>query len=420
MASFLNCRARLEQAAGRELTDAEIEKLGETIHRAALAINRGEGVKPKTGQGAAVDQTIAQVAQEAAKQLASDRARAERNASLQAVKLAQRADDVKAMQAAGLTPLDALGRLIANRADGRANKFSLEDRYLGVVADMKRRVNDTWAALGNDFLGFVQDADKIKLLIREMRGERTGDAMAKKGADAWLKMTEEFRKRFNDGGGDMGKLDNWGLPQHHSQELVARAGKDTWINAVLPALDRTKYVDDLGRGWDDARLRDFLGHAWDTIATNGYANLKPGEFRGSGRCGQPARRIAPDPLRERRCVHQLLALVRRQDVPADPRRAHRIARQGSRLPRALRPERRRLIPDAARRGGEGAGDRRADRSSEGREAGRVRRQPLEHRGREDAARGRHAHRALLRHHAQHQRRRASSAAPSGRPSSATR
>jgi hypothetical protein len=91
MASFLNCRARLEQAAGRELTDAEIEKLGETIHRAALAINRGEGVKPKTGQGAAVDQTIAQVAQEAAKQLASERARAERNASLQAVKLAQRA-----------------------------------------------------------------------------------------------------------------------------------------------------------------------------------------------------------------------------------------------------------------------------------------------------------------------------------------
>jgi hypothetical protein len=58
------------------------------------------------------------------------------------------------------------------------------------------------------------------------------------------------------------------------------------VDQCRPAGARSDaYVDDLGRGWDDARLREFLGHAWDTIATNGYANLKPGEFRGSGAVG---------------------------------------------------------------------------------------------------------------------------------------
>jgi hypothetical protein len=284
MANFFNCVGRLNQAAGRTLSNDEVTKIFEATHRAALDLKAGRrtAAQIKTGQGAAIDQVVQQVAAEAAKQYAATALRKQRNAALQAVKLAQRADDVKAMVQAGLTPLDALGRLIGNRADGRGNKFSLEAHYLGVVADMKRRLNDTWSALGNDFLGFLQNDEKVKLLIREMRGENTGDAMAKKGADAWRQMTEEFRKRYNDSGGDIGKLDDWGLPQHHSQELVARAGRDTWINAVMPALDRTRYVDDLGVQWNDAKMRDFLDHAWNTIATNGYANLKPGEYKGGG------------------------------------------------------------------------------------------------------------------------------------------
>jgi hypothetical protein len=284
MANFFNCVGRLNQAAGRTLTPDEIQKIFEATHRAALDLKAGRKTASqiKTTHGAAIDQVVQQVAAEAAKKYAAEALRKQRNAALQAVKLAQRVDDVKAMRLAGLTPLDSLGRTLVNRADGRGNKFSLEAHYLGVHNDMRRRLNDVYDALGNDFLGFMQNDEKIKLLIREMRGEDTGDAMAKKGADAWRTMTEEFRKRYNDGGGDIGKLDDWGFPQHHSQELVARAGKQSWINAIMPALDRARYVDDLGVQWNDPKMHDFLDHAWNTIATNGYANLKPGEYKGGG------------------------------------------------------------------------------------------------------------------------------------------
>jgi hypothetical protein len=278
--AYFNCEARLNQAAGRKLTDGELQDVFERINKAANDIKAGRRTPPagRTGMQGVIDAA----AQEAAAQKVADAELKEQRAGLQIIKLTQRLDDVKAISAAGLTPLDAVGRTIANRAYGRSNKFSLENRYLGIVADMKRGIQDAWLALGNDFLGFVQNKEKIALLAREMKGEDTGDAIAKKGAQAWLKMAEDFRMRFNDGGGNIGKLDDWGFPQHHSQELVAKAGRDTSVNAVLPALDRARYVDDAGVPMSEPALREFLGKAWDTIATNGYANMEPGQFKGTG------------------------------------------------------------------------------------------------------------------------------------------
>ena len=278
--AYFNCEARLNKAAGRELTDAELSDIFERINKAANDIKAGRKT-PQAGRGG-LDGVIDAAAQEAAVQKIADAERAERNAAMHVVKLSQRLDDMKAISAAGLTPLDALSRTIANRADGRANKFALEARVNGIATDMKRGIQDAWLALGDDFMGFVQNKEKIALLAREMRGVDTGDAMAKKGAEVWKKMAEDFRTRFNDSGGQIGKLDDWGFPQHHSQELVARAGKDAWVNAVLPTLDRARYVDDAGVPFNELRLREFLGKAWDTIATNGYANIEPGQFKGTG------------------------------------------------------------------------------------------------------------------------------------------
>lgn len=284
---FFNCVARLNQAAGRKLSDAEVHDIFERVAKAEQKIRadlrRGKTPAAATTKyGASIDGVINQAAAEAARVKLGEAQRVEQNAARQVVKLAQRLDDAKAMKQAGLGDVEAITRIIANRADGRSNTFSLESRYTGISADMKRRIQETWAALGHDWLGFVQHPDKIKLLIREMKGENTGDALAKKGAKAWLDMAEEFRTRFNDNGGEIGKLDDWALPQHHSHELVARAGKDTWVNAVLPALDRARYVDDAGIAWSNAQLRDFLGKAWETIASNGYSKVVPGQFKGQG------------------------------------------------------------------------------------------------------------------------------------------
>lgn len=291
--AYTDCIARLAQAAGRALSDDEVTAIFERIHKAALDLKAGRaqpgdvGLGQKLGQklgiGTGEDAMIQAVAKRAADQLLHEAAVRERQAHLQIVKMGAREADRQQLVAAGLKPFDAIDGLLARDYSGRTNIESVEQRVAGVKADLKRRVAATWDALGNDWLGFFQNREKQMTLVRELRGENTGDAIAAKGARAFHEAAEEARLAFNAAGGDVGKLDDWSMPQHHSQERVAAAGRDNWVDQVLPMLDRSRYVDDLGRGWTDDEVRTFLGKAWDTIATNGIANMKPGESGGSGK-----------------------------------------------------------------------------------------------------------------------------------------
>ena len=153
---------------------------------------------------------------------------------------------------------------------------------MGVSNLLKSKIQDTWAALGNDFLGFIQQTDKIRDLISEMKGKDTGNPMAKKGAEMWLKTAEEARQWFNEKGGEVGHLDDWGFPQHHSQELVAKAGADAWAADVYPALNLKKYTDLAGNQMPEAAIKDLLKNAWWSIATNGANKIEPGRAQGHG------------------------------------------------------------------------------------------------------------------------------------------
>jgi len=279
--SYQHCIARLSQAAGRQLSDDEVRNIYERIHRAALDIKAGRDAAASK-MGPAVDGVIEQAARQAATEMVAEAAQRQRQAHLQVTRLAARVADVDTMTSAGLKHLDAVEKTIVRDYTGRVNVESLEQRVAGHRAYFGRRLMDTWDALGNDWLGFFQSREKLLTLVRELRGEDTGEAIAKRGAKAFHEVAEEARQVFNQAGGQIGKLDDWGMPQHHSQERVAAAGRDAWVNATLPLLDRARYVDDLGQAWPEARVREFLGKAWDTIATNGHANREPGQ-RGSGK-----------------------------------------------------------------------------------------------------------------------------------------
>ncbi|STT55916.1 Uncharacterised protein [Klebsiella pneumoniae] len=119
-------------------------------------------------------------------------------------------------------------------------------------------------------------------LVYEMRGQDTGNVRAKKGAKAWAGVTELLRQRFNDAGGDIGYLENWGIPQHHSMEKVGRVSQDKWISDVIGKLDRKYYIKDDGQLMSDAELKTFLGEAYNTIATGGLNKLSDTGMRISG------------------------------------------------------------------------------------------------------------------------------------------
>lgn len=294
--SARDCINRIQQAAGRTLTDAEVEAVFTRLHKAALDIKAGRTQPGDVKLGKALEtelrgnptgdeaRTLLQrAAEKAAKDLEQEADTAEYQAHLQLVRMGARMKDVSDMLAAGIGHLDAVSGTLARDYTGKIKVESLEQKAMGYQDYFKSKLLPAWDALGNDFLGFLQDRTKLVTLLREMRGENTGDAIAKRGAEVWLKTAEEARQAFNQNGGTIGKLVDWAMPQHHSQAKVAMAGVDAWINDVLPRLDRTRYADDLGTPRDDAWMREFLGHAWTTIATNGHSKDTPGQFTGSGK-----------------------------------------------------------------------------------------------------------------------------------------
>lgn len=276
------CINALNAAAGRQLTDTELEAVFGKIQKTARDIAAGR-VVPTGPHNLSSPDGVMRAAAEFEAQALIEKSQLElKRARLAVAVTAERRADAQTIRAAGLPPIEAVRRMVVNDADGRADTFSLEARALGIEKLLKSRIQDTWKALGDDFLGFFQDRDKARLLIREMRGENTGDALAKKGARQWLDEMEQARVMFNDRGGNIGRLEDWGLPQHHSQERVARAGRDAWVNDQMQWVDRSRYVEIDGNQMTEPQIRAFMESAWETIATNGVSKMEPGRFAGTG------------------------------------------------------------------------------------------------------------------------------------------
>lgn len=281
MADFTRCIAALNKAAGRELDPDELIDIQNRIKRTAADLKAGR-LKDEAPNLASPEGLIRRAAEIEAERAVVEADRKAANAVRDAQTAAARMGEVANMNAAGLSEVDSVKRLLVNTPDGRANQFSLETRAAGISQLLKSQVQDTWGAMGRTFMEYLERKDRMVLLLREMLGEDTGDAKAKQGAQAWRETAERARQWMNEKGGKIGQLEDWGLPQHHSQDLVARAGKDAWIQFVMPRLARDRYVDLAGNPMGDAEVTRFLEKAWATIATNGAANIEPGKFKATG------------------------------------------------------------------------------------------------------------------------------------------
>jgi len=117
-------------------------------------------------------------------------------------------------------------------------------------------------------------ADLAKV-VAELFGEDSGDAKAKALAKAWKDTGEWLRQRFNAAGGAIGKLENWGLPQHHDELALTRRGRDGWKADIKPMLDVTKMRHPLsGRAVTEDELDGVLDSVFDTVTTGGWIDRK--------------------------------------------------------------------------------------------------------------------------------------------------
>lgn len=271
------CRQVVATALKRDPTDAEIrnieDRLVASMRRLAAKDRAAWGAKPQTDR-------LHEAAASAAKDLIGEQELKQRRTALQ-VAAGSRLETHLASQAArGITGLEAIDRTIAFHADARSDFLSVESQSHAIRADALRQMLGVLEASNPKWFGLFENHEGIKAITREIFGESTGNAAAAAGAKLWKTVTTALRERFNRGGGDVGELDDWGLPHHHSQSKIAAAGRQQWIADILPKLDRTRYVKEDGSLMSDPELNDFLGHAWETIATGGANKSTPGQFKG--------------------------------------------------------------------------------------------------------------------------------------------
>ncbi|EFF84420.1 hypothetical protein HMP0015_0119 [Acinetobacter haemolyticus ATCC 19194] len=257
------CRAAVEGVLGRKLTDKEADLLEQQFIKASRELPQ-EDIKAWKSMSD----------EERAEAIAD---RAIKNYTDQHIKeVTNLINDLEIREAleheltshSKLNPLEALNRKLVMFTDQSGiqsvehNIQAIEVRYMGALADVFSKTQKG--------LGYLIDADKVKLLVKEIFGKPSGDAEIAGLAKSVQDVLEQLRQHYNRYGGDIKKLANYGIPQSHSHYKVIQAGEGEWIKTTFPMVDKSKYRHENGKLMNDAEVKEVLKAVYQTIASEGH------------------------------------------------------------------------------------------------------------------------------------------------------
>ena len=268
------CVTAIEQAIGRSITKAEARNVEARIRNAMVMVARRDG--------AAYEALPKADKMRAAATYAANELVAEAQKKAQRLRLQIAAQDAVERYTAeqvrlGADPnrLEAFERLLAGKADGKNNSTSVEVEAKGIAAGAMGKLADAWDAISPRMFGIFANKGGEEEFVRAAYGDTAGvRPEIVRAAQEWSKTAETLRIRFNAAGGDVGRLDNWGLPQAWSQDIAVQLGRDEFVNDMMNWVDRSIYRKDDGSLFNDAEMRTFLQEAWLTISTNGANKQK--------------------------------------------------------------------------------------------------------------------------------------------------
>lgn len=169
---------------------------------------------------------------------------------------------------AGRAMLDATP--FAARAGG---VFQLHENIRG---ELHRTLGRVFTRFERDILGNTRNKAELNEVVDGLFGRSDISPEASAMVQALRIAFEKARVMFNERGGHIGFLEDWGLPQSHEWELVAEAGFEGWRDYVMPLLDRQKMIDGVtGRPFTDASLELALRDTWEAISTQGWSRRDP-------------------------------------------------------------------------------------------------------------------------------------------------
>lgn len=166
-----------------------------------------------------------------------------------------------------LSASEVIDRMVAPHGD-MSGVQSLDSKARAIASIYRGDLTDFYTNIKGG-LGVFTDLDLVQNIVRERFNESTGNALAKKISDKMGDVFEGMRERFNRSGGDIGKLDDWGLPQTHNLEKIAKVGRDEWVNRSEQLIDTSKYVHENGEFYSQQEIRELLEDAFDTLTSNG-------------------------------------------------------------------------------------------------------------------------------------------------------
>ncbi|MDV2488644.1 hypothetical protein [Acinetobacter johnsonii] len=258
------CRTAVEGVLGRKLTDKEADLLEQAFIKASRELPQ-EDIKAWKSMS---DEERAEAIADRAVKNYTDQHMKEVTNLVNDLEIRE-ALELELTSHSKLNPLEALNRKLVMFTDQSGiqsvehNIQAIEVRYMGALADVFTKTQKG--------LGYLIDADKVKLLVKEIFGKPSGDAEIAGLAKAVQDTLEQLRLHYNRYGGDIKKLANYGIPQSHSHYKVIQAGQDAWVKYTLPMVDRSKYRKEDGSRMNEAEVGEVLKSVYNTIASEGHS-----------------------------------------------------------------------------------------------------------------------------------------------------
>lgn len=179
-----------------------------------------------------------------------------------------------------LSSSEVVDRLVAPHGD-MSGVQSIDSKARGIAAIYRGDLVDFYTNIKGG-MGVFTDKEMVTNIVRERFGDNTGDPVAKKISDKMGEVFEGMRERFNRSGGDIGKLDDWGLPQTHDLAKIVKAGKEAWVKKAEQLINTEKYVNDDGSYYSQQQIRELLEHSYDTLSSNGANKTEVGRQSTAG------------------------------------------------------------------------------------------------------------------------------------------
>jgi len=286
-----DCVTAVQEAAqkmGRApLTRAQLSAIDDRLSATMRRLARTDA----EWQAKSLDERVATAAQEAMAEIKAEADRKVANAQRKILKTA--ATDAR-ITATMQQMKEGRSRALVNDMDQTGHYITgIKNEAVSGLMNLLDAVNTTsGTGAGRRLMMWLFDVDNPTMtrdVAREIyrNGDgSTGNKVAQEGAKAYLQTIEQLRQRFNNAGGDVGRLEYGYIPQPHDAARVRGAGGDAarqaWVDNIMPLLDRSRYVLEDGSRMADAQLREVLGRAWETIASDGANKREPGTFSGTG------------------------------------------------------------------------------------------------------------------------------------------